>query len=143
MPLLDLTDDVVALTRAVVDVPSESHQEAVIADAVHRALVGCAHLEVLREGNTVVARTTLGLSQRVVIAGHLDTVPAAGNLPSELRIVDEQERIYGLGSCDMKGGVAVALHLAATVTTPTRDISWVFYEAEEVQNTLPNFYTLL
>lgn len=130
MPDLDLHADVVTLTAALVDVPSESHHEAELADQVERALRACAHLTVERRGNTVVARTDLGRAERVLIGGHLDTVPAAGNLPSRL----DGDRLYGLGACDMKGGVAVALSLAATVTEPVRDVTYVFYECEEVES---------
>ncbi|MFH9965560.1 succinyl-diaminopimelate desuccinylase [Streptomyces mirabilis] len=124
---LDLTADVVALTRALVDLPSESGEEARLADAVEAALATLPHLTVERIGNSVVARTDLGHPERILIAGHLDTVPAAGNLPSLLR----GDLLYGLGACDMKGGVAVALRLAATVPEPTRDLTYVFYECEE------------
>lgn len=123
------SSDVVDLTRALVDIPSESGEEGRIADAVEAALRDLSHLAVDRVGNSVVARTDLGRPQRVVIAGHLDTVPAAGNLPSLLH----ESRVYGLGACDMKGGVAVALRLAATVPEPTRDLTYVFYECEEVE----------
>nr|WP_308801669.1 succinyl-diaminopimelate desuccinylase [Streptomyces polyasparticus] len=129
MTSLDLTADVVALTRALVDLPSESGQEGPLADAVEAALAALPHLMVERLGNTVVARTALGRPERVVIAGHLDTVPAAGNLPSR----EQDGRIHGLGACDMKGGVAVALRLAAELTAPARDITYVFYECEEVE----------
>jgi succinyl-diaminopimelate desuccinylase len=126
---LDLASDVVALTRALVDLPSESGREGRIADAVETALRGLRHLRVERIGNSVVARTDLGRPERAVIAGHLDTVPAAGNLPSRLH----GGRVHGLGACDMKGGVAVALRLAAGVPDPARDLTYVFYECEEVE----------
>ncbi|WP_225096204.1 succinyl-diaminopimelate desuccinylase [Streptomyces sp. CoH27] len=129
MTALDLTADVVTLTRALVDLPSESGREAEIADAVHAALRALPHLTVDRVGNSVVARTRLGRGERALIAGHLDTVPAAGNLPSRLA----DDRVHGLGACDMKGGVAVALRLAATVPAPARDLTYVFYECEEVE----------
>ena len=128
MPALDLTTDVVSLTAALVDIPSESLDEQVIADAVEDALRSLPHLEVVRDGHTIVARTSLGRPERVVIAGHLDTVPANGNLPSRL----DGEILHGLGTCDMKGGVAIALLMAATVTEPARDITYVFYEGEEI-----------
>jgi len=131
-PALDLTGDVVDLTTALVDIPSESRHEDVIADAVLAALSGVAHLEVIRAGNTVVARTNLGRPERVLIGGHLDTVPSAGNLPA--RRVGED--LWGLGACDMKGGVAVGLALAATVSDPVRDVTYVFYECEEVSSDL-------
>src|SRR5262249_2176430 len=98
-------------------------------DAVEEALRALPHLTVERVGNSVVARTDLGRPERAVVAGHLDTVPAAGNLPSRLA----EGRVHGLGACDMKGGVAVALRLAAPVTAPVRDVSYVFYECEEVE----------
>lgn len=129
MDSLDLASDPVALTAALVDIPSVSGDEQRIADAVERALEECAHLEVLRIGNNVVARTRLGRPDRVVLAGHLDTVPVNDNLPSRL----EGGILHGLGSCDMKGGVAVGLHLAATVTEPVRDVTYLFYECEEVE----------
>ncbi|HSX67063.1 succinyl-diaminopimelate desuccinylase [Nocardioides sp.] len=125
---LDLTADVVELTRQLVDFPSESLQEAALADAVEVALREHSHLEVTRVGNTVVARTVLGRPERVVIAGHLDTVPENGNLPSRL----EGGVLHGLGSVDMKGGVAVGLKLAAGLTASNRDITYVFYDAEEI-----------
>jgi len=127
---LDLTVEIVDLTAAVVDVPSESHDEALLADLVERALRAYPHLSVDRDGNTVVARTNMGHSERVLIGGHLDTVPAAENLPSRL----DGDRLYGLGACDMKGGVAVALQCAALVTHPVRDVTYVFYECEEIES---------
>ncbi|MEU7056342.1 succinyl-diaminopimelate desuccinylase [Streptomyces sp. NPDC046197] len=129
MRTIDLTADIVDLTRALVDIPSESGQEAPLADAVEAALRTLPGLTVERIGNSVVARTSLGHSRRALVAGHLDTVPAAGNLPSRL----DGGRVHGLGACDMKGGVAVALRLAATVPAPTRDLTYVFYECEEVE----------
>ena len=125
---LDLTLDAVALTADLVDRPSVSGTEGPLADAVERALKSVAHLQVHRDGDAVVARTEFGHAERVVIGGHLDTVPEAGNLAARF----EGDRLYGLGSCDMKGGVAVGLHLAATLTEPNRDITYIFYDNEEV-----------
>jgi succinyl-diaminopimelate desuccinylase len=133
-PTLDLTGDLVTLTRALCDVPSVSGDERALADAVESALRGLAHLEVLRDGDAV-ARTHLGRAQRVVVAGHLDTVPPTGNLPSELRGSGHDAQVWGRGTVDMKGGVAVQLALAAVVTAPTRDVTWVFYDQEEVEST--------
>ena len=131
---LDLTADLVDLTAALVDIASESRHERAIADAVEVALSGREHLEVIRDGHTVVARTHLGRAERVVIGGHLDTVPENHNLPSRRTTVDGEERLYGLGTCDMKGGVAVSLRLAAALTAPTRDVTWIYYEAEEIDS---------
>jgi succinyl-diaminopimelate desuccinylase len=129
MTTLDLSSDVVSLTAALVDIESVSGNEAAIADAVQAALAAVPWLTVERHANSVTARTSQGRADRVVIAGHLDTVPVNANLPSRL----DGDILYGLGSCDMKGGVAVALKLAATLPTPSRDITYVFYEAEEVE----------
>ncbi|CAA9383819.1 MAG: N-succinyl-L,L-diaminopimelate desuccinylase [uncultured Nocardioidaceae bacterium] len=129
MQPLDLDLDPVTLTERLVDFPSVSGDEQAIADAVEESLRRLDHLEVLRFGNTVAARTSLGRAERVVIGGHLDTVPVNDNFPSRR----EPDTIHGLGSCDMKGGVAVALHLAATVPDPNRDITYLFYECEEVE----------
>lgn len=126
---LDLGVDAVTLTAALVDIESVSGNERPIADAVEVALRPLPHLRVDRLGNTVVARTSLGRSERVVIAGHLDTVPLADNLPSRR----DGNLLYGLGSCDMKGGIAVGLRLAATVSEPGRDVTYVFYECEEIE----------
>ncbi|WP_327659287.1 MULTISPECIES: succinyl-diaminopimelate desuccinylase [unclassified Streptomyces] len=129
---LDLAADVVALTEALVDMPSESGAEGPLADAVEEALRALPGLDVERVGNSVVGRTDLGHLERVVLAGHLDTVPEAGNLPARR----DGERLYGLGACDMKGGVAVALKLAAAAADArgslTRDVTFAFYECEEI-----------
>jgi succinyl-diaminopimelate desuccinylase len=129
-PHLDLKLDPVALTAVLVDIPSESHDEAVLADAVEAALRECVHLTVDRDGNTVVARTNLGHGERVLLGGHLDTVPKHGNLPHRF----DGDALYGLGSCDMKGGVAVSLVLAASLTDPVRDVTYVYYDCEEVES---------
>jgi len=126
---LDLSTDVVTLTRQLVDIESVSRNEGPIADAVESALTALGHLRVERFGNTVVARTELGRAERVILAGHLDTVPVNGNLPSRL----EDGLLHGLGSCDMKGGVAVILRLAATLVDPSRDLTFVLYECEEIE----------
>ena len=137
--LPDPAGDPGALALALVRVPSVSGAEAPLADAVQAALVARDHLEVLRHGNTVVARTRLGRAERVVVAGHLDTVPVSrrtGNVPGRLEERDGQTVVWGRGSVDMKGGVAVGLHLAATLAAPRRDVTWVFYDNEEVADEL-------
>lgn len=130
MTHLDLAVPVELLAKALVDIPSVSGNEDRIADAVEAALTPLAHLEVTRLGNAIVARTHLGRPERVVIAGHLDTVPIKGNVPSEWSADGD---LVGRGAVDMKAGVAVQLSLAAALTAPTRDITWVFYDQEEVE----------
>ncbi|WP_165988074.1 succinyl-diaminopimelate desuccinylase [Streptomyces sp. YIM 98790] len=129
-PVLDLTADAAALTAQLVDIPSVSGTEEPLADAVAEALRAPGHLRVERLGNSVVARTSLGRPERVVLAGHLDTVPVAGNLPSRL---DADGVLWGCGTSDMKSGVAVQLRIAATVPEPNRDLTFVFYDNEEVE----------
>ena len=126
---LDLTMDPAALTVALCNIESVSGNEAVLADAVERALRSTAHLNLDRDGDTVLARTQLGRAERVVIAGHLDTVPLGDNLPCRV----EDGRIHGCGTTDMKSGVAVALRLAAHLPEPNRDVTYVFYDNEEVE----------
>jgi succinyl-diaminopimelate desuccinylase len=135
---LDLSADVVSLTAALVDIESVSRNEQEIADQVERALQPLSHLEVSRHGNTVVARTNLGRAQRVVVAGHLDTVPVNDNWPSTL----DGDMLRGLGTCDMKGGDAVILKLAATVTEPVHDVTYLLYEAEEIEAAFNGLYLL-
>jgi succinyl-diaminopimelate desuccinylase len=136
VPALDLTQDVGALTAALCDIESVSGGEQPVADAIERALRPLGHLEVLRDGDAVVARTSLGRAERVVLAGHIDTVPlaAAPNLPTWVTGSGEQAQLHGRGTVDMKGGVAVQLALAATLTEPNRDITYVFYDGEEVES---------
>ncbi len=121
--------DPVALTRALVDIESVSGNEQAVTDAVEVALRTNPALEVERDGNVVSARTGLGRAQRVLLAGHLDTVPVADNLPSRV----DGEMIYGCGTSDMKSGAAIALHLAATLTAPGYDLSYLFYDCEEIE----------
>jgi succinyl-diaminopimelate desuccinylase len=127
--VLDPTVDVVQLTEDLVNIESVSGEEQAVADAVEAALRARDHLRVERFGHTVVARTEQGRAERVVVAGHLDTVPLNDNLPARR----DATRLHGLGSCDMKGGVAVALRTAATVARPNRDVTYLFYECEEVE----------
>ncbi len=128
--VLDLHGDPITLTAALVDIPSESRDETRIADEVEAALrAQTAGFEILRTGNCVLARTNRGLPSRVMLAGHLDTVPIAENLPSRI----EDGQLYGCGTSDMKSGDAVFLHLAATVADPAHDLTLVFYDCEEIE----------
>ena len=130
---LDLSAEPVELTAALVDIPSVSGEERAIADAVQRALQAQApHLEVVRSGEAVLARTDLGRPSRIVLAGHLDTVPISDNLPLHRTGSGADEVLHGCGAVDMKGGDAVLLHLAAQLTAPRYDLTFVFYDCEEV-----------
>lgn len=126
---LDPQADAVALTAFLVDVPSVSGDEAALADACERWFRELAYLDVTRVGNVIIARTNFGLPTRVVIAGHLDTVPPHNNLPH--RIVDDE--LWGLGACDMKSGDAVLMCVARDVSRPRMDVTYVLYDCEEVE----------
>jgi succinyl-diaminopimelate desuccinylase len=127
---LDLRGDPIALTAALVDIPSESRHEQRIADEIEDALrMQTSGFEIVRNGEAVLARTKLDRPSRVLLAGHTDTVPAADNVPS--RLVDGE--LHGCGTSDMKSGDAVFLHLAATVAEPSHDITLVMYDCEEIE----------
>jgi succinyl-diaminopimelate desuccinylase len=134
MPVLNLDGDPIALLRALIDIESVSGNETEIAGAIEAALRRYSHLAVTRDGNVVIARTDLGRVSRVVIAGHIDTVPVANNLPSRVTGTGHDGVVvWGRGACDMKGGVAVQLAAAAALTRPARDLTWIFYDCEEVE----------
>ncbi|WP_138442414.1 succinyl-diaminopimelate desuccinylase [Sinomonas susongensis] len=144
---LDLAQDVSLLTAALIDIPSVSGNEHAIADAVEAALRALPGLTVTRDGDAIVARSELGRGERVVLAGHLDTVPlpkadgARGTVPSSWDGEPGAGTLWGRGATDMKGGVAVQLALAGALfgsaddgaSRPARDVTFVFYDHEEVE----------
>lgn len=135
-PGLDLSVTAIELTRQICDIESVSGDEKTLADAIEAALADVAHLEVIRDGNTVVARTNAGRSQRAIIAGHLDTVPINDNLPTRFEPVGGVDYLWGRGTVDMKAGVAVQLKLAAELSQPVIDVTWMWYDNEEVDSSL-------
>ncbi|MGO9455913.1 MAG: succinyl-diaminopimelate desuccinylase [Acidimicrobiales bacterium] len=120
--------DLLALAAELVATPSVSRDEAAMADRVAADLGDCGWLEVVRDGDNVVARTELGRSQRLVVAGHLDTVPPSTDGGARL----EGDVLWGVGAADMKGGLAVMLDLACTAEQPAVDVTWCFYAREEL-----------
>jgi succinyl-diaminopimelate desuccinylase len=136
LPELDLTGDLTDLLVALVDIESVSGDEARITDTIQAALEPFEHLELVRDGDVLVARTQLGREERVVLAGHTDTVPIAGNVPSRTTGEGDERVVWGRGTCDMKGGVAVQLAVAAALTQPSRDLTYIFYDHEEVEASL-------
>ncbi|MDO9590789.1 MAG: succinyl-diaminopimelate desuccinylase [Microcella sp.] len=138
-PALELPLDagVVALTAAIVDIASVSGDERMLADAIERALsIHAPHLEVVRDGDAIVARTHLGHAQRVIVAGHIDTVPINDNLPSRLEGDTSTGTLHGRGTVDMKGGCAVMLALAVSLVAPVYDVTFIWYDHEEVEASL-------
>lgn len=121
--------DLPALLREIIDIESVSGNEEELAGKVFATLADAKHLKLNRIGNVVLAQTDLGREKRVIIAGHLDTVPIADNFPSW----SDGDLIFGRGACDMKGGVAVAIAAALELTAPKYDVTWLFYDNEEVE----------
>jgi succinyl-diaminopimelate desuccinylase len=121
--------DLLARTAELVDIPSVSHAETAIADHIEARLRSVPWLTIDRVDDNVVARTSLGRQSRIVLAGHTDTVPANGN--DRARLSDDT--LWGLGSADMKSGLAVMLELASSIAEPAVDVTYVFYVCEEVE----------
>ena len=136
--VLDLGASSIDITRQLCDIESVSGNERAIADAIQASLEGHDHLEVIRDGDAIVARTNLGRSTRVVIAGHIDTVPVNRNLPTryETDFSTGTECLWGRGTVDMKAGVAVQLKLAVELTESKVDVTWIWYDHEEVESEL-------
>ena len=145
MSSLDLRVSMPELTRALLDIESVSGNEKNLADAVEQALSAYPHLHLTRDGDSIIARTEFGPVNgqertRIILAGHLDTVPlptvpdSLGTVPATVREEDEGTILYGRGATDMKGGVAVQLKLAAELTERDTDynLTYIFYDNEEV-----------
>ena len=133
------------LTRVLLDIYSVSGEEKTLADAIYRALETHPHLHLVRDGDAIIARTGFGPQNgqqrtRILLAGHLDTVPlptvagSLGTVPSRVVEEDGDWVLYGRGATDMKGGVAVQLKLAAELTAHETDydLTYIFYDNEEV-----------
>ncbi|RLP76427.1 succinyl-diaminopimelate desuccinylase [Mycetocola tolaasinivorans] len=132
----DLTAGSIQLTQDLCDEASVSGGEAHLVDRLVATLEGFEHLELIRHGNTLTARTNLGRAQRVIIAGHVDTVPINNNLPVQRVEIDGIDHLVGRGTVDMKAGVAVQVLLAAELIEPAVDITWMWYDNEEVSSDL-------
>ena len=128
--ILEQGAPVVDIAATLIDTPSPSGHESELADAIEAALRATSHLEVIRHGNTVAARTDQGFPSRVVWAGHIDTVPANGNDRASV----SDGFLGGRGSVDMKSGVAIGVKLAMELTNPSVDVTWIFYDNEEVES---------
>lgn len=126
---MKIDQEIGALTLDLVNIASISQDEQAIADLIQAALVEVKHLKVSRISNSIIAQTNFGANQRVVIAGHLDTVPANNNFPGKKTSTE----VIGLGSVDMKSGIAAALKLAAALTNAKYDVTYLFYESEEIE----------
>lgn len=146
---LNISQDVAQLTADLIDIFSVSASEARLADTVEKALAQLDHLELTRDGDSLIARTNWGKAQRVVLAGHLDTVPlpasaqSAGTVPSQWQDVNGVRTLFGRGATDMKGGVAVQLALTTALKDANYDITYVFYDNEEVASHLSGLGRLM
>lgn len=128
--MLDITKNLAELTTDLVNIPSVSLAEMQIADEITRQLEAVADLKLLRFDNTLIASTQNSHPLRVILAGHLDTVPPNNNQTATL----SGKAIKGLGAVDMKGGLAVMLKLAQEVKNFKKDVTFFFYEAEEIES---------
>lgn len=126
---MNINQELGKLTLDLVNISSVSKDEKSIADSIEESLQELSHLKLTRVNNSLVAQTNFGNKQRLVIAGHIDTVPANNNFPGKMN----NSEIVGLGSVDMKSGIAVALKLAAEITNSKFDITYLFYESEEIE----------
>lgn len=121
--------DLVETTKWLVGIPSVTGDEDAIVAAVAERL-GSAYTadEITQVGKSVVVGRRTG-RPLILLVGHLDTVPSQGAPPPFV----DGDRLYGLGSCDMKGGLAVMLHLLESpgVVDGPFDVIGVFYDAEE------------
>ncbi len=122
------TPDLLGRTAELCAIPSESRDEGAITDHLEAVLAAAPWLTCTRVGDNLVARTERGRDQRVVLAGHTDTVPANGNATPRR----DGDTLWGLGTADMKGGVAVMVELALGLAEPAVDVTYVFYAREEV-----------
>lgn len=122
--LLDLTAELVAI-------PSVSHNEQEICAYAEAELRKLPWLEVERIGDNLVARTDLGRSQRLILGGHLDTVPPSSP-DGDVGLRRDGDTLWGTGTSDMKGALAVYLMLARQIQEPSVDVTYVFYAREEV-----------
>jgi succinyl-diaminopimelate desuccinylase len=120
--------DLLAFAAQLVDIASVSHEEGPFVDWLESELRAIPWLTVDRVGANLVARTALGRPARVVLAGHTDTVPVNGTAGARV----DGDTLWGLGSADMKSGLAVMVELARTVASPALDVTYVFYAGEEV-----------
>ena len=135
-PVIDLTASSIDIARQLCDIESVSGDERTITDAIAAALAPLEHLEITRDADAIVARTTHGRTRRVIIAGHTDTVPLNDNLPTRFETEDGVDYLWGRGTVDMKAGVAVQLKLAAELVETEVDLTWIWYDNEEVASDL-------
>ena len=145
VPDATMEEALAALMEQIMAVYSVSDDEGPLTDMVERFLRRQPHLTVRRHGDTLVASTDLGRDRRVILCGHLDTVPVIDNFPprwlepgdpairGEIAAAHPDERVmWGRGATDMKASDAALLYLAATLTEPKVDLTYVFYDHEEV-----------
>jgi succinyl-diaminopimelate desuccinylase len=122
-------EDLLARATRLVAIPSVSRAEQDLADVVEQELRSRTGLDVQRIGDSVVARSSGGHPTRILLAGHLDTVPPSGNQVPRV----DGDTLWGVGAVDMKGGLAVLLDLVASPSPRKTDVTYLFYACEEVE----------
>jgi succinyl-diaminopimelate desuccinylase len=118
----------IARTAELVSIASVSRFESDLAEVVFAELKAIPGMSVHRVGDNVIASTDHHGQTRVLLGGHLDTVPPSGNEHARV----DGSRLFGVGAADMKGGLAVMLALAAKAGDRGCDTTYVFYAREEI-----------
>jgi succinyl-diaminopimelate desuccinylase len=137
MPLSQPETALADRTLALVDIPSPSHDEDMLYDYVR----GVVHLPRVHDDGESLLYAKRDGKPLVLLAGHTDTVPAQDNLPGRIK----DGAVHGLGSTDMKGGLAVMIELAhwAAHAELDYDLGLLFFPREEVgpeENPLPALF---
>lgn len=123
------TDSLFELTKDLIQINSVSGNEKQLVDKLENHLKSFSHLKLTRISNTLVAECKKPETAQIILAGHVDTVPPASN--ETVKIVGNT--LYGLGACDMKGGIAVMIKLAESAKDFNVSTRFIFYESEEVE----------
>jgi succinyl-diaminopimelate desuccinylase len=126
---VSLADRLASRALELVDIPSESRDEARLA-AYALSVLHDGGVEARDAGDSCIVAGVAGRDDRplVLLAGHLDTVPAQGNRPG----TRDADAVHGLGAADMKGALAVMLELALARPAATVDLGYVLFPREEL-----------
>ena len=126
---MSLADRLASRTLELVDIPSESRDEATLAAHVLGVLLdGGVDARDAGDSCVLAGATAHGDRPLVLLAGHLDTVPAQGNRPGRR----DAEAVHGLGASDMKGALGVMIELALARPATHLDLGYVFFPREEL-----------
>ncbi len=135
--MIDLKQPVENISADLIAIHSVIRNEKEICDRIEETLRS-GNCDLIRHGNSLVARFDFGFDKTIALVGHIDTVPLTRENQTTPEFKDGA--LWGLGACDMKSGVASILKIFQQIEdkeiVPTKNIVMVFYEAEE--GPLPN-----